>query len=64
MKRRVEAVFARLESWPATSGAKPLRRALAGAFRIRAGDWRVVFRLAGAEVHVERIAHRRDVYDP
>jgi len=63
MKRRVQAVFVRLKSWPATSGAKPLRHALVGTFRIRTGDWRVVFRIDGDEVLVERIAHRRDVYD-
>ena len=64
MKHRVLAVFSRLESWPATSGAKALRRELVGRFRIRAGDWRVVFRVAGDEILVERIANRRDVYDP
>jgi mRNA interferase RelE/StbE len=64
MKRRVQAVFVRLQSWPATSGAKPLRRALAVAYRIRTGDWRVVFRLVADEILIERIAHRRDVYDP
>lgn len=65
MKRRVQTVFVRLASWPATSGAKPLRRALAGTFRIRTGDWRVVFRVDAEEILIERIAHRRDVYgDP
>jgi mRNA interferase RelE/StbE len=63
MKRRVQSVFVRLESWPATSGAKPLSHALAGTYRIRTGDWRVLFRLVAGEVLVERIAHRSEVYD-
>ena len=34
----------------------------AGRFRLRQGDWRAVFRIDGADVLVERIGHRREVY--
>jgi mRNA interferase RelE/StbE len=63
MKARVLAVFERLERWPDVSGAKPLKGRWAGHYRIRTGDWRVVFRFVSPEVIVVRIKHRSDVYE-
>ena len=63
MIRRINDVLARLESWPDVSGAKPLRGELAGSFRIRAGDWRVLFHVSGKIVSVFAIDNRRDVYE-
>ena len=60
---RVIAVIERLENWPAVSGAKPLRHALAGHYRIRTGDYRVQFRVEGDRVVVERIGHRDRFYE-
>lgn len=60
---RVIAVVERLQKWPAVSGAKPLRRGLAGHFRIRTGDYRVQFRVEGERVIVERIGHRDGFYE-
>lgn len=41
-----------------------MRGNLAGHYRIRTGDWRVVFRPDGDDrVVVSRVAHRREVYD-
>lgn len=34
-----------------------------GRFRVRQGDWRAVFRIDGADVLVDRVGHRREVYD-
>ena len=62
MLRRVNDVLSRLKKWPDVSGAKPLRGELAGWFRIRTGDWRVVFSVAGDTVVVSAIDNRRDVY--
>jgi mRNA-degrading endonuclease RelE of RelBE toxin-antitoxin system len=45
------------------SGAKPLRHALAGRYRIRTGGYRVQFRVAGDEVIVEKIGDRDGFYD-
>ena len=61
---RVLAVFERLENWPAVSGAKPLRGRLHGSFRIRTGDWRVIFIVSADDelVTVRKIDNRRDVY--
>jgi mRNA interferase RelE/StbE len=33
-----------------------------GAYRVRQGDWRAVFRIEDGDVLVDRIAHRREVY--
>jgi mRNA interferase RelE/StbE len=65
MQVRVQDVFIRLVRWPDVSGAKPLRGALKGAYRIRAGDWRVLFTVdeRSKRVTVFRIANRRDVYE-
>ena len=60
---RVREVFVRLADWPAVSGAKPLRGNLAGSYRIRTGDYRVVFRVRGTTVTVWKIGYRGDVYD-
>jgi len=64
---RVLKVFERLASWPDVSGAKPMRRGLAGRFRIRTGDYRVLFSVRGkgdgAIVTVERIGHRDGFYE-
>jgi mRNA interferase RelE/StbE len=62
MQARVLKVLERLREWPAVSGAKPMRDDLVGHYRIRTGDWRVLFQVKG-DVIVVRIAHRRDVYD-
>jgi mRNA-degrading endonuclease RelE of RelBE toxin-antitoxin system len=68
VQRRIRDVFVRLQRWPEVSGVKPLRGALAGSFRIRTGEYRVVFRVrAVAEqewlITVWRIGYRGDVYD-
>jgi mRNA interferase RelE/StbE len=63
VRLRLRAVFADLDRWPAVSGIKPLRGNLAGWYRKRTGDYRVIFRVAGNNVFVEKIGHRRDVYE-
>lgn len=65
MKGRVRDVFLRLAHWPEVSGAKPLQHELRGAFRIRAGDFRMIFRIddRSGNIIVHRIANRRDVYE-
>jgi len=60
---RVQAVLERLEQWPQVSGAKPLRGALKGHYRIRTGDWRIVVRPSGSVLWVVRIENRKDVYE-
>jgi addiction module RelE/StbE family toxin len=63
MRVRFDAVITRLESWPDVSGAKPLRGDWKGHYRIRMGDWRVIFQVVRPNVIVVRIAHRSTVYE-
>jgi mRNA interferase RelE/StbE len=65
IQARVAAIYQRLTHWPDVSGAKPMRKDLHGAYRVRTGDYRVLFRVdATAEcILVFRIANRRDVYE-
>jgi mRNA interferase RelE/StbE len=60
---RVDKLLARLERWPAVSGAKALSGNLAGSYRLRTGDYRLRFYVVGERVIVDKIGHRKDVYD-
>ena len=42
--------------------AKKLVNYEAGQYRLRVGDYRVIFDLSSNTVHVLRVRHRRDVY--
>jgi mRNA interferase RelE/StbE len=59
---RLEDIFDRLAKWPQVSGAKPLDD-WAGHYRIRTGDWRIIFRIQRTEVVIVRIMHRSKVYE-
>jgi mRNA interferase RelE/StbE len=63
VRLRMRAVMTALDRWPAVSGVKPLRGGLAGWYRKRTGDYRVIFRVSRGDVFVEKIGHRRDVYE-
>jgi mRNA-degrading endonuclease RelE of RelBE toxin-antitoxin system len=64
---RMEKVFSRLELWPAVSGVKALSGNFAGWYRIRTGDYRILFRVvrvgSADTVVVERIGHRDRFYE-
>lgn len=59
---RVLRLLERLEKWPEVSGAKPLSGKLAGRYRMRTGDYRLQFHVAGDRIIVERIGHRDRFY--
>lgn len=64
--RKMAKCFARLEADPrAGNNVKRLSGPLAGMFRYRVGDHRVVYEIDddARRVTVITIAHRRDVYD-
>jgi mRNA-degrading endonuclease RelE of RelBE toxin-antitoxin system len=63
IEARVRDIFVRLEKWPAVRGAKLLRGALAGHYRIRTGDYRVQFYLRGDDVIIEKIGIRDRFYE-
>jgi mRNA-degrading endonuclease RelE of RelBE toxin-antitoxin system len=63
VRERVAKILARLEKWPNVSGVKRLTGSLAGCFRIRTGDYRMRFRISGELITVDKIGHRKDVYE-
>jgi mRNA interferase RelE/StbE len=63
LKERIKhAITERLATEPALYG-KPLRATLKGYWKLRVGDYRVVYEISGDEVFVYAICHRRHVYD-
>jgi len=56
------AIDSRLTTEPTLYG-KPLRGTLAGYWKLRVGDWRVVYSIRGSEVIIFAIKHRNRVYD-
>ena len=62
-KRRIrKAIETKLTFAPQVFG-EPLRRTLKGYWKLRVGDYRVVFKTQGKTVLVFRIGHRREVYE-
>ncbi len=56
------AIEERLVSHPEIYG-KPLQRTLKGYWKLRVGDYRVVFKISGDEIHILGIIHRKEVYE-
>lgn len=42
---------------------EPLRRTLKGYWKLRVGDYRIVYKIEGREIIIFRIGHRREVYE-
>jgi mRNA interferase RelE/StbE len=42
--------------------AKRLHNTELGQYRMRVGDWRIVFDVEGKEIVILRIGHRREIY--
>lgn len=59
IKRSIEE---KLMTAPQEFGA-PLRRTLKGYWKLRVGDYRVIYKIEGKSVIVFRIGHRREIYD-
>jgi mRNA-degrading endonuclease RelE of RelBE toxin-antitoxin system len=60
---RVMRLVERLRNWPDISGAKPLSGKLSGSYRLRTGDYRLQFRVAGQIIIIEKIGHRDRFYE-
>ncbi|MBI5585107.1 MAG: type II toxin-antitoxin system RelE/ParE family toxin [Deltaproteobacteria bacterium] len=61
-KRLRKAIEARLATAPHRYG-EPLRKTLHGYWKLRVGDYRVVFKIVKAEVRIFAIFHRKKVYE-
>ena len=58
VKRAIED---RLATQPEAYG-KPLQRTLKGYWKLRIGDYRVIFRVTGDSIFILGIIHRKEVY--
>lgn len=58
IKRAIEE---RLAVQPEAYG-KPLQRTLKGYWKLRVGDFRVVFKIIGDEVLILAVMHRKNIY--
>lgn len=62
-KNRIKkAIETRLTTVPHQYG-DPLRKTLKGYWKLRVGDYRVIFRIMQSEVWILGIIHRKDVYN-
>ena len=63
LKKRIKAAIeTRLAVAPQQYG-EPLRKTLKGYWKLRVGDYRVVFKVTGNEVWIFGIIHRKEVYE-
>lgn len=61
-KQRIRrAIEQKLAFFPQEFGA-PLRHTLKGYWKLRVGDWRVIYKIQGRTITILRIGHRREVY--
>jgi mRNA interferase RelE/StbE len=56
-----KAIEERLQTAPQDYG-EPLRKSLKGYWKLRVGDYRIVFKLIESEVWILGIRHRKSVY--
>jgi mRNA interferase RelE/StbE len=63
MRERIQkAIESRLVTAPQEYGL-PLRKNLGGFWKLRVGDYRVVFKIEGKIVYVLGIRHRKNIYE-
>jgi mRNA interferase RelE/StbE len=63
LKKRIKtAIENRLTTAPHQYG-EPLRKTLKGYWKLRVGDYRVVYKIIGNEVRILGISHRKEVYE-
>ena len=62
MRDRIrKAIEVRLQTLPHEYG-EPLRKTLKGYWKLRVGDYRVVFKIMKSEVWILGIRHRKEIY--
>jgi len=65
-KRVSERIRRAIESRPQTAPeqyGEPLKRTLKGYWKLRVGDYRVVFKIVKSEVWIFGIIHRKEIYN-
>ncbi len=63
MKKRIKtAIETRLVTAPHQYG-EPLRKTLRGYWKLRVGDYRIVFKVVKNDVYILGIIHRKKIYE-
>ena len=60
--RRLDALFRQLAENPRPDGAVKLSGKTSSGWRLRVGDYRILYRIEGSRIEVYSIKHRRDAY--
>jgi len=60
--KRVDAVFLQLAVDPLPAGVVKLSGGTNGGWRVRVGDYRILYRIEGERIVIYHIRHRRDAY--
>ena len=60
--RPIDAMFGQLAENPRPDGVKRLSGQTNSGWRVRVGDYRILYQIEGCRVEVYRIKHRRDAY--
>jgi len=62
-KRRIrKSIEGKLRYAPEAFGM-PLRRTFKGYWKLRVGDYRVIYKIEGRRIVILRIGHRREIYE-
>ena len=60
--RRIDALISQLANNPRPDGVVKLSGQMDSDWRVRVGDYRILYRIEGHRVDIYRIRHRRDAY--
>ena len=60
--RIFHAIEERLATQPTKYGVR-LRRSLSGLWRLRVGDYRIIYEIKGRTIRIWAIGHRKNAYD-
>jgi len=62
INRRIRSAIERLAEWPNVSNVKAMKGEWKGHYRMRVGDYRILFQVIN-DCIVVRIQHRKEVYN-
>ena len=62
-RQRIRKAIERKIVYSPEQFGEPLRRTLKGYWKLRVGDYRIIYKLQGKSVLILKIGHRREVYE-
>ena len=63
IRKRLKKAFEQLERHPFRQAKKLVKSQVAGEYRVRVGNYRIIFDVDGATLTILRVQHRREVYE-